>query len=599
MLMKTKAYQIAFLIVLIGLIAVMVIPASQISAQDGGAPTEPAGTRVPPTLVPAPAATATPEAIAMSGIKQIQDTDTMTVGTLYNAPPFTWLDEQGDVVGYEPEVLRAVAADLGVSVEFVQVTSETAIPMLLSGEIDMVIGTRIHSKDAEAVMEFSHTYFYNRQLLVVRADAPYGSISDLANQRVSVVAGSEAEEALNYWISANNIPINVIRFLTEGEALDALASGDVEAMAGPFAGLRRAGRQGMRFLDPNAEALRLDPYGIAFRRYDINLRNAINRAIQRLAASGRLDEIAGNWFDEEERSLGAYFSALIPVYADVAADTRAIDDFPPDIRQPEGAVLEKIRNDQQLTVAGLSLNDAAPVQDRFLDPLGREIMYEMGRRWGVDIVFLPDTYNQGQELITGGQADIAIGVEPRWEAVDRVEYTIPYHYRSDKIIVLDGSRFRFFTDLRGGQWIGYFSDDPADGERLEELKEFFNTSVGVWRFISENQAYEAIFGTRNVQALYGDSIRLQAFMEENSPDIWRFLSSSRGGDFTDNFEPIVMAVPRGESDFLTLVNWTLGEMAADGTLQRIWEENYLGSEGPPFVPYYQGDGAFLYEQLGE
>ncbi|MCI0712944.1 MAG: transporter substrate-binding domain-containing protein [Chloroflexi bacterium] len=595
--MKNKTLQLSLIFTAILLLVFIMIPAAGIYAQGDGAPTPPAATRIPPTLVPAPPATSTPEAIAMSGISQIQETNTITVGTLYNSPPFSWLDEQGDVVGYEPEVLRAVAVDLGVDIEFVQVTSETAEQMLSTGEIDMLIGQRIHSKDAEAIMDFSHTYFYNRQLLVVRQDAIQTSLADFANQRVSVVAGSPAEESLNQWISANGVPIQIDRQLSQSDALDALQNGSVAAMAGEYDDLRRAGRQGMRFINPINEVLRLEPYAIAFRRYDINLRNAVNLALQHLTASGRMDEIAQNWFDEEEIGLGANFAALIPVYQDFNADVRKVTDFPPDMPVPLNNILAKIQQGEQLVVAGVSLNEGEPFHVRFLDQLSRELMFEMGRRWGVNIVFLPDTVNQGQDQLVQGNADIAIGVEPRWEGVDRVEYSVPFHYRSDKMIVLDGSRFRYFNDLRGGHWIAYFDDDPADFDRLEELKDFFNTSPDLDGFSNMDTLYDLLVESRDMDALFGNSIRLQAFMAEHNPELWRFIANPRGGDFSDGFEPIVIAVPRGESDFLSLVNWTLGEMVADGTFARIWEEHYPGFEAPPFIPNFPGSGDFLYQQI--
>lgn len=582
------------------LLGLLLLPLGGIAAQDGPAPTQPAGTRVPPTKVPAPVTPTPAQTTSLSGIATLQETGVLHVGTTYNTPPFSWLDESGEVVGYEADVVRAVATDMGVDVEFFQVTAETAEAMLLSGEVDVLIGQQVHTRQAEATREFSHIIFTNFQRVVVRQDAPYGAISDLTGQPVSVVVGSQAEAALNAYAAGNSLNLEIRRYLTPAEALDALENGEVEAMAGEFDDLRRAGRQGMRFLD---ESLRVDPYAIALRRYDINLRNAINRALQRLAASGRMDEIASTWFDEQERATGTNFAALIPVYQGFADDVRAIDDFPPDIPQPERSVLDKIRAGEQLVVAGLSMNEADASYKRFLDPLHQAIMREMARRWGVSVIFMPETYGQGPDNIVTGEADLAIGVYPRWDGADRVDYSLPYHHRSDKIITYEGSRFRHFTDFRGGTWLGYFSDDPADEERIQELAEIFNTRLSIYTFISNQQAYDEMIGTRNVDGLFGDSIRLQAFIINNDPDLWRFIENPRGGEFSDGFSPITLAVPRNDRDFLTLVNWTLGDMYSDGTLQRLWEEHYPGfgqpgfSGGPSYIPDWPGDGGFLYEMI--
>ncbi len=585
---KRSLTQIALASLLILVIFGMTLPWQSTSAQDPTA-TPVVGTRVPPTLVPVPPATPTPPAVDESGIAHIQESKVLKVGTLYNAPPFSWLDENGDIVGYEPEVLRAVAVDLQIDIEFVQVTSETAEQMLLTGEIDVLVGQRIHTRPDEEFMLFSHPYFTNIQKLVVRQESGIATMDQLANRPVSVVVGSAAESALNLWIAENSIAFDVRRYLTQNEALDALASGEVDAMAGEMVDLRRAGRQGMSFVEGS---LGIDPYSIAFRHHDVYLRNAVNRALQRLLASGRMDQIADNWFDPEEQSAGTFFNALIPVYANFAEDTRGIDDFPTDSPISETSVVDKIVAGQQITVAGLSLNDSAPAYQRFLDPLNREIMFEMGRRWGVNIVFMPDTYQQGKTMLTQGQADVAIGVFPVWEVTDRVEYSVPYHYHSNKIITLEGSRFGYFTDFRGGQWIGYYQDDPDDEARLNFLTETFNTSPAIWPFVSDSQVYDKMLA-RDIDGLYGDSLRLQAFMQDYNPDLWRFISSSDGSDFSDGFRPIVLAAPQGDIDFIALINWTLADMYADGTLQRIWNDYYTGSEPTPYIPDFTGNGDYL------
>lgn len=579
---KLKYLSLSLYGLVITLILILPLLTWQPSSAQTADPTSPAPTLVPPTLVPTPTLAANqPQATRelISGIATMQTEQVMRVGTLYNVYPFAWLTETGTIEGYEAEVIRALAVDLEVEVDFVQVTAETQWQMLLNGEVDMLIGEQMPTKQAEEFVEFSYTYYYNQQRMVIRQGEPYTTLADLANRRIAVEAGSRGESALNLWMAQNGIGFQAVRYLSMDEALDALANGEVDGMVGELDDLARAGRQQMSLIP---EAINLDAYAIVFRRHDVNLRNAINRSLQRLYASGRLNEIAKKWFPTEDIN----FAAFIPKYLNMYDDTRTVADFPTDMPLPAQSVLDKIKARGTLIVAGLSLSENDPSYARYLDPLNQAIILEMAARWGVQVQFMSGTYNLGADMVSQGSADMAIGVRPRWDGADRVDYSIPYHHRQDVIIGLVGSRYAALRDFRGGSVIGYYQDDPDDALRLETLREALNLNYSLYTFPNNVAAKEALFDTRNVDGLFGDNIRLQAFMSQYDFIDWRTIFTD------DNFEPIVIAVPRNDADFLTLVNWTLSDMRWDGTLERLWEAHY-GWDAPPWMPRYIGVGDFL------
>jgi ABC-type amino acid transport substrate-binding protein len=120
-------------------------------------PSIPAPTLVPPT--PLPTMTPTPfEPPTMSGLAVAQSMGELRVGTYYNAFPFTWLNEYGELVGYEVDIIRAIAIELGVEVEFAQVTRQNADSMLLGERVDLLIGQQVHARDREDWLDFSHPY---------------------------------------------------------------------------------------------------------------------------------------------------------------------------------------------------------------------------------------------------------------------------------------------------------------------------------------------------------------------------------------------------------------------------------------------------------
>jgi ABC-type amino acid transport substrate-binding protein len=571
----TKAMKL-LLVSLVSLLILFLIPWS--AAQE---PTQPAPTLVPPTLVPTIPADAV-EVADHSGVATIQNENMLRVGALYNAPPFSFLDESGKVTGFEADVMNAIAVELGTTVEWVQVTGETQFDDLNFGRVDALIGEQIITRGSAEFLNYTHPYYLNQQRMVVLEGQPYQNLNELNSQPVSVVQGSAGEVAAQAAITGG-MSWNLRPYFTEKEALDALANGEVQGMVGEYDDLSRAGRQGMRFI---TQPVQLDPYAIAIRRYDVNLRNALNRSLQRLHASGRLTEIYQQWFPDTELD----FDVLLPVYENVFEDARTISQFPADIPIPTQSLVDRIQAGETLRVAGLSLNPDADLYERLLDPFNQAIMDEMARRWGASIEYIPNSALNAADLLGSGGADFAIGVTPRWDGADRFDYSRPYATHGEHVMVLEGSRFGSFGDFRGGSYMGFWYEDTKNRERIEQIAEALRVNTTVYEFRSIEEIVDQ-FAERNVDGIFGDTRRLRSIIQqtERSGLPWKVI------DEPFSFSPITVALPRNDDSFRELVDWTLQDMFLDGTYQRLYNE--LNGDGEPLTMLtWPGDGDWL---LGE
>ncbi len=541
-------------------------------------PTQAAPTLVPPT--PRPTLTATPfSPPTESGLAAVQRDRVLRVGTYFNAYPFAWLNEQGTVTGYEIEILEAIAIELGIELEFVQVTRHNALETLLSGGVDVLAGQQIHTRDRESVVDFSHPYYVNAERMVVLTEAPYSTLGDLAGQPVAVEIGTRSERALRMWSESNGVAFDVRPYFTESAALDALASGEVQGMVGVLDSLRRAGRQGMRLID---EPLLDEYYALVVRRWDVNLRDVLNRSLQRLKASGRLEEIHSAWFSENSIP----FALLVPVYERLYEDERALADFPTDAPVPDRSVAERVAAGEPLRVAGVvPFGQDAPAFTTTINDLNRALVEEVARRWGVQLDYLPDSFQTAAALVAGGQADLAVGVSPAWDATLLVEYSLPYLTHGDRLMVTQPSRITTgFEDMLGtGWWIGYFADEPAHADRIRRWAEMFRVSANINEPFAIRREEDAIYTltvARNVNAIYGNNLRLLGLLRKSGEAGVRILPTQYGDD-----RPIAFAVPHADVDFRALVDATLQDMALDGTFQNLWAAHF--GEGEPLpIPYY-------------
>ncbi|NPV66829.1 MAG: transporter substrate-binding domain-containing protein [Anaerolineae bacterium] len=497
---------------------------------------------------------------SVSALERIRADGVLRVGVLYNTPPMSSLSERGQVVGYEADLARAIAEDWGVEAEFVQVTRQTAIDMLLAGEVDVLLAGVVHRREAEADLAFSHTYFASGQMFLVRQDSPIQDLNGVIGRRVGVVQGTASERALGRAMSVEQFTVTPQVYLTLDQAVGALGSGEIDALLANRVELLMAMRtvQEVRLL---SEPLEPEPYAVAMRRYDDALRYLVDRSLQRIYAAGKLDEMRRTWFPN------VTFSLEIPVWEGVNDDTRGLNDFDAALVYPESSVIDRLLAGEPLRVAGLASEDT-PLGglNLRLDMFYRALVNELAARWGVPVAVAPESTANAAELVAGGQADLGVGVSPNWTGPFEVAYTAPLIRHGDRMMRLVNSPIEGYADLRGGRWVGIFASEPGTADRVNELAESVRTAVNIFTIINDEDAVYSLTVDKNVDVVFGDSLRLIPQVEANPTLV----------ELTDRWysvEYYTLAVPRRDPDFWALVEVTLQTMAADGTFDALWEQH--------------------------
>ncbi len=574
-------FRLSLLIVLVALLF-LANAAAPATAQD-------TPTRVPPTLVPPPPTPTPYPPITRSALARIREREpqTLVVGIPFNIKPFAGINALGVVEGFEADIARAIAEDWGIALELRHVTRHTADAMLQSGEIDLLMGQQIIRRDAPDHLDFSHPIFVGLQVALAMADSPQQNITELGGQPVGVVAGSRGEEAFLAWSAANNLQANVQRYAMLDDALAALGARQIAALVDDRWALdqrvRLGGIQGVKLLQG---AFRSEPYGIAMLRHDENLRTLVNRTLQRMAASDRLTPIYDLWFPE---GLMARTDRVIPVvWRDLDADPRLLQDFPVDVLRPERSVVERLRAGEPLRVAGLGTPPDANGQTSLLERFNSALIFEMARRWNVQVALVQGSFANPEDVLASGGADLAVGLTPRWSPIDRVDYAGVYAERGYRMFVRVQSTVQGFGDLRtGSRVIGTYADDAEAFEIAKNLA----VSVGISaptirnaRYSDEREAVMAVFDN-NVRVFFGDALRVVPLAQANAN---RVTLTPRLYDP----RPIAFGVPRNDVAFRWLVEATLQEMSRDGTYQRLWREHWNLGEPLPQIIYLGGGELF-------
>src|SRR5918995_5997632 len=154
-----------------------------------------AGTTEPPDT------TAAAEEPAPSGdsiLDRVIANDVVRCGVRDDLPGFSFLDENGEHVGFDADFCRVIAAAVlgdSTKVEFVDLETEARFTALQAGEVDVLVRntTWTASRDGGEGANFLHPTYYDGQAMMVKADSGFESIDDMDGTIICVAGGTTNE----------------------------------------------------------------------------------------------------------------------------------------------------------------------------------------------------------------------------------------------------------------------------------------------------------------------------------------------------------------------------------------------------------------------
>ncbi|MGZ0039348.1 transporter substrate-binding domain-containing protein [Paenibacillus ottowii] len=242
------------------------------------------------------AATSGNEAAASNGLEAIKQRGKLVVGVKYDTKLFGLKDPaSGKVEGFDVDIAKAVAKHIfgdETKLELKEVTSKTRITLLQNGDIDAIIATMTISDERKKQVDFSDVYFNAGQSLLVKKGSPITGLESLTpDTKVLAVKGSTS--AKNIREKAPNATI--LEFENYQDAFNALKAGKGQALTTDNSILL-----GMQQQDPNYTLVggnfTEEPYGIAVKKGQTELLQAINDTIKELKSSGEYDKLHEQWF---------------------------------------------------------------------------------------------------------------------------------------------------------------------------------------------------------------------------------------------------------------------------------------------------------------
>jgi polar amino acid transport system substrate-binding protein len=246
---------------------------------------------------PAPVTTPTPEP-APAAVKFI-------VGLDDHFPPMGFRDEANNIVGFDIDLAKAVAAELGFEIEFLPIDWAVKDQELAAGNVDCLWNGYTLTEQRKTDLSVSAPYMKNRQIVITLADSPVAALTDLAGKTLALQSGSSANDALDSVPDFAATLSGVLFFEDNTRALMDLEAGGCDAVLMDEVVAKYYVTQDGKYQIVPDSSLAEEEYGIGFRKADTELRDKVDQALKDLKADGTAASISTEWFGEDVTIIAA------------------------------------------------------------------------------------------------------------------------------------------------------------------------------------------------------------------------------------------------------------------------------------------------------
>jgi polar amino acid transport system substrate-binding protein len=235
---------------------------------------------------------------ATSLLDEVQARGVLRVATLAGNPPYSSVDAHGQWVGYDIDIANAIAKDLGVKVEFLEVTLAGRIAALQAGKVDLTIANITDTVERSKSIAFSNPYvIVGGYFMVLKKRDDLNTLEDLNKKGIKVVVGRTGTNGI--WAPPLVPNAEIVTLEDVADQTQALKSGQVDAFPADSFLLSTLVKQ-------NPETFKLLPgnfsreeIAIGLPRGDWEWLRWVNRWLHEFNLTGRNKELFIKWFGFE------------------------------------------------------------------------------------------------------------------------------------------------------------------------------------------------------------------------------------------------------------------------------------------------------------
>lgn len=221
------------------------------------------------------------------------DAPVLKVATTGVSFPGSYKDDDGNLTGFDVEVIKAVADKIGYDVDFTTTSFDGLFGLLTSHKVDVIASSIAITDEREETYDFSTPYATFQYGIVTKSDSDLTSVDDLDNATIAATVGSNQINVLQNF----NSTIQIQTYDDREAALSAVTNGQVDGYSNAKTILSAIIDQkglDLKILDGEIEE---ENIAIAFNKgEDEELQEKVNDALAELQEDGTIAELSEKFF---------------------------------------------------------------------------------------------------------------------------------------------------------------------------------------------------------------------------------------------------------------------------------------------------------------
>ncbi|PTY40900.1 basic amino acid ABC transporter substrate-binding protein [Brachyspira hampsonii] len=208
------------------------------------------------------------------------------VGIDVDFPPFGYLNSDGQIGGFDYDIMSEIAKLSGLNVEFTHMQFSGLLPALQTKKIDAIIAAMTVTEERKLSVNFSEPYYVSSQVMLVhKDDDTIKTFDDLVGKNIGVVIGTTGDTIMTEKAGVNNE-----KFDTGAAAVLALKEKKISAVVFDKEPCKNFAKYNEDIKLIESDAVKED-YAIAVRKDDTALLEKINAGLSQIMTNGTYEKL--------------------------------------------------------------------------------------------------------------------------------------------------------------------------------------------------------------------------------------------------------------------------------------------------------------------
>lgn len=239
-------------------------------------------------------------AFSADTLAEIQKRGKLRVGMEPGYMPFELTNQKGEIIGFDVDMAKKMAAAMKVELELVSTAWDGIIPALLTDKFDVIMSGMTLTQERNLSVNFAQPYILIGQTILLKKElaGAVKSYTDLNNAKYTVASklGTTGEQATKRMIPN----AKYISYETEQEGVMELVNGKIDAFIYdlPFNAIA-VNQKGQGKIIHLSEPFTKEPLAWAIRKGDPDFLNWLNNFMSQIKYDGDYDKIHQKWFQDD------------------------------------------------------------------------------------------------------------------------------------------------------------------------------------------------------------------------------------------------------------------------------------------------------------